>query len=101
MILRRPLPIANRTGEKERNFWLYYTPAIRPVAVRAYGPFMRRWGYGFPPEWDVSSVSFVSEMKFRSMDALARAAARYFGIGPNSQNRPVGLARDVMRRVWS
>jgi len=47
----RPLPVVNKTGEKREAFWSYYTPEVQDYARRIFGPFMKEWGYEFPPEW--------------------------------------------------
>jgi len=49
--LARPLPVVNKTGEKREAFWSYYTPEVQDYARRIFGPFMKEWGYEFPPEW--------------------------------------------------
>lgn len=49
----RDLPQANKTPEKKKDFWGYYTSTrARRRAKFVFGPFMRYWGYAFPPEWD-------------------------------------------------
>lgn len=47
----RPLPQRNRTIEKSNHFLDYYTPEIIPKVKRVLGPYMKEWGYDFPPEW--------------------------------------------------
>src|SRR5690349_8896331 len=49
---KRPLPTRNKTKGKD-HFLTYYTPEIRERAVFVFGPFMEKWGYSFPPEWNV------------------------------------------------
>jgi hypothetical protein len=88
---KRPLPVVNRTAEKGRDFWSYYTPEIRDQAKRVFGPFMRRWGYGFPSEWGDTSVPWRSQLLFHIAGFLrrrlewgssldARLFKRFFGL---------------------
>lgn len=61
---KRPLPLINKTGEKKRDFSTYYTPDIRKRAKRVFGPYMKEWGYEFPPEWGDLSVSWPNQAAF-------------------------------------
>lgn len=61
---KRPLPLANRTGGKSRDFWSYYTPDTIPHAKRIFGPFMKQWGYEFPQEWGAADVAWWNQMEF-------------------------------------
>jgi hypothetical protein len=47
------LPIRNKTKDKADWTTYYRDPSIRQHAIRVFGPFMREWGYRFPPEWKV------------------------------------------------
>ncbi|HEX6292685.1 MAG TPA: sulfotransferase family 2 domain-containing protein [Herpetosiphonaceae bacterium] len=60
----RPLPIVNRTSGKAGDFWSYYTPEIIPRARRIFGPFMKQWGYQFPPEWGPTEVPWWNQLEF-------------------------------------
>lgn len=48
---KRPLPVINKTQSKSDDYLRYYTPDIIPHAKFVFGPYMRAWGYTFPPEW--------------------------------------------------
>ena len=49
----RDIPVANKTAEKTKTFWEYYeTDKAKRRAKYIFGPYMKRWGYAFPPEWD-------------------------------------------------
>ncbi|HSL47024.1 MAG TPA: sulfotransferase family 2 domain-containing protein [Anaerolineales bacterium] len=54
---KRPLPVRNSTKEKNKDFWSYYSPDMIPRAKRVVGPFMKQWGYEFPPEWGAYSLT--------------------------------------------
>jgi len=65
---KRPLLVINRTNSKKREFSSYYPPAIQEKAKRVFGPFMKRWGYEFPPEWGNHSVPWWNQMEFEFCD---------------------------------
>jgi hypothetical protein len=72
----RPLPISNRTSDKEMAFWEYYsTPGSIERAKRVFGPFMERWGYAFPEAWGPSEVSAWDRFLF---DAMAIPRSTYW-----------------------
>lgn len=60
---KRDLPLSNKTGGK-RDFLSYYTPEIREQAKRVFSPFMKEWGYDFPPEWGDSSIPVLKQAEF-------------------------------------
>lgn len=49
--MTRPLPVTNKTEEKGEDYVSYYGRDLIPRAKFVYGPYMRKWGYEFPPEW--------------------------------------------------
>lgn len=67
----RPLPMVNRTGAREEDFWSYYTPEIRAQATSAFGPYMKEWGYDFPAGWGDSPVPRSSTLLYHLL-GLAR-----------------------------
>ena len=50
----RPVPVYNPTKAKQgKSFWDYYsTPEVRRRAQQVFGPFMEKWGYAFPDDWE-------------------------------------------------
>jgi hypothetical protein len=52
----RPLPVVNRTGQRDRDFSRYYTPRAIDRAVWVFGPYMAEWGYDFPAAWGPVTV---------------------------------------------
>ena len=68
----RPLPIIHRTGERQRDFHLYYKPETVQRAKHVFGPFMKKWGYEFPPEWGADSVSWMSRFQFSVLGLFRR-----------------------------
>jgi hypothetical protein len=60
----RRLPEFNKTAQRNSNFFIYYTPETRERAKRVFGPFMKIWGYNFPPEWGEASVPWWNQLQF-------------------------------------
>jgi hypothetical protein len=97
----RPLPVVNRTRHKSANFWEFYTPEIRARAMRLYWPYMRRWGYAFPPEWGAPRLDPLAEIKFVTTQLAGTVASSVFGLGPNSRIKWAVELRDVARQWWA
>lgn len=68
---KRELPKINKTSEKE-DFTKYFTPEIRKHAVFVFGPFMKKWGYEFPGDWEVRKPGFVSFTLFNIMGIVRK-----------------------------
>jgi len=69
---KRPLPIVNKTGERNKDFWSYYTPEIRDQAQWVFGPFMKKWGYEFPPEWGSCHVPWSTQIVYSVLGFFRR-----------------------------
>jgi hypothetical protein len=65
---KRPLPLINRTGMKERDFLSYYNPKAIKRAKRVFGPFMKRWGYEFPRQWGDILVPWWNQAEYEFFD---------------------------------
>jgi hypothetical protein len=51
---KRPLPQGNKTEAKTKHFLEHFdTKESQEKAALVFGPFMKEWGYSFPPEWKV------------------------------------------------
>jgi len=49
----RDIPVANKTAEKTKTFWEYYaSDKAKRRAKFIFGPYMQRWSYDFPPDWN-------------------------------------------------
>ncbi|MGH9465390.1 MAG: hypothetical protein ACRD0X_07050 [Thermoanaerobaculia bacterium] len=68
----RPLPVTNKTAQRRAAWWEYYPPELRPYAARIFGPFLREWGYEFPPEWGPVRVPLTSRLLYRALQPLRR-----------------------------
>jgi hypothetical protein len=79
---QRPLPRVNTTASRGRDWRDYYPPRTRARARRVFGPFMERWGYEFPPEWEVDRVTGTQRLQYRAFSFLAGLYWRYL--------RPIG-----------
>lgn len=63
----RPLPVKNPTRQKSGDFIDYYTPETHSRARRVFGPYMRRWGYEFPPSWEYRTPSVWADLAYRAL----------------------------------
>jgi hypothetical protein len=73
----RPLPEVNRTGKREKSYLTYYTPETIDRAKRVFSPFMKQWGYEFPPEWGETSVSRWNQLEFDFFNLFRNVYWRY------------------------
>ena len=73
----RPLPQLNKTNMRKRNYLSYYKPETRAKAKRIFGPFMKEWGYEFPPEWGEGSVPMWNQMEYRWVATIKNVYWRY------------------------
>jgi hypothetical protein len=74
--LRRPLPVRNRTDAKaaeSATFLDYYTPETRSRAAWVFGPYMARFGYTFPAEWEVGPPPASSRLAYMALAVPRRA----------------------------
>jgi hypothetical protein len=60
---KRELPRLNKTEGKD-DYTKYYTPEIRKRAVFVFGPFMHKWGYSFPGDWNIKNPPLTSRILF-------------------------------------
>jgi hypothetical protein len=69
----RRLPIRNTTRQRDRTFESYYSLAARRRAFRIMRPYMERWGYEFPADWEVESPRPVDRARYALYSVFARA----------------------------
>ncbi len=74
---KRPLPKVNSTEKKEQNYLSYYTPEAIAHAKRVFGPFMKQWGYDWPPEWGDAETSRWNELEFAFVNVFRTAYWRF------------------------
>jgi hypothetical protein len=76
--LKRPLLPVNTTAVRTRDYLAYYTPDIRAHAKRVFGPYMKKWGYRFPPEWGEETVSRWNQLEYEFYGFFRGIYWRYF-----------------------
>jgi len=73
----RQLPVINQTESKVIDFLSYYkTDKARKHSIRVFGPFMRKWGYIVPPDWELPRMLFA-EMNFQIFSHLRKFYWRF------------------------
>ena len=65
--LKRSLPVTNRTEGKDSDYLKHYGQETVPRAKRVFGPYMRHWGYEFPPEWGEGPSSTWHDMLYKTL----------------------------------
>jgi hypothetical protein len=73
----RSLPERNRTEGKTSGYLSYYTPKTIPRAKRVFGPYMKKWGYGFPQDWGEVEVPWWNQLEFEMFSALKSTYWKY------------------------
>ncbi|MCB0110816.1 MAG: sulfotransferase family 2 domain-containing protein [Caldilineaceae bacterium] len=66
----RPVPVSNKTAGKRTDWHTYYTPEIRAQAYHVVAPYMKKWGYAFPADWERYPISWRSQLEFSLMTHL-------------------------------
>jgi hypothetical protein len=87
----RRLPQANVTPGRERDFVSYYTPKAIKRAAWVFGPYLREWGYEFPPEWGDVKVPWWSWPFMRVVRFIRGIYWRYFRFADVVKRRPGGV----------
>ena len=94
----RSLPAANTTSSRGRDFTAYYDQRSRRHARRVFGPYMRRWGYRFPDEWDLEPPGRWHELQYRAVNAIGGVYWRHIRprlVGRGRGNRRGGATPDA------
>jgi len=73
----RPLPVKNPTKERSKDFWSYYCDEMIPRAKRVFGPFMKQWGYEFPPEWGDYSLNWRDQAEYEFFSLMRKVKWKY------------------------
>ncbi len=74
----RPLPVANKTKGKKRDFSAYYTDDIKKQAIFVFGPFLEKYNYSFPQSWGEVRPSIKSRLYFNGLSLLRKIHQKYF-----------------------
>ena len=88
----RRLPVVNATPGREGDFVGYYTPKAIKRAGWVFGPYMREWGYEFPPSWGSVRVPWWSGIFMRIVRVPRMIYWRFFRFADYVKKRPGGLA---------
>jgi hypothetical protein len=75
--MTRLLPVLNKTSGRSRSYEHYYTPDVTARAKRVYGPFIKRWGYGYPPQWDDDGPSRWNNLVYNALAIPSTTYWRY------------------------
>ena len=68
----RPLPLVNKTNQKENDFLNYYTPELYQQVHSIFGSYMKIWNYETPASWGNSHVTRLNYATFRLWEILRR-----------------------------
>jgi hypothetical protein len=90
--LVRPLPVVNKTAERQMHFSRYYDEAAVARAKRVFAIYMAKWGYEFPAEWGMHGV------RPRAWDRCVHRTLNLFRRFYWKQLRPAIYARTVRER---
>ena len=78
--VQRGLPSANKTPEKEKGFWNYYSSdKAKRHAKFIFGPYMRYWGYEFPESWNYIKEPRHAELFFNLLNIPRKFYWKYLG----------------------
>jgi hypothetical protein len=86
----RSLPLVHRT-EGKAPWQSYYTPEAHNRLRFVCGPYMERWGYEFPPEWNVSRAPWHSWILYWILVFAKNAVRRLRRVYHPPERRPWGL----------
>lgn len=71
--LVRPLPVVNKTEERDDDFWSYYTPDTYRQVVRVFGPYLKLWSYQLPSDWGSFRVPRLAQLQFDALRLAKKA----------------------------
>jgi len=74
----RPLPRKNITGSRAEDFYQYYPKKTRQRAKWIFGPYMKKWGYSFPPDWDMGDVGLINKLVYKTANAFRSLYWKYY-----------------------
>ncbi|MGA0104437.1 MAG: hypothetical protein ACO3LH_12095, partial [Steroidobacteraceae bacterium] len=75
----RSLPAVNVTSKQGPSFWDHYKrPDVRRRAIWVFGPYMKKWGYEFPDEWQVTAPTSACNASFRVANVFRHTYWRFF-----------------------
>lgn len=74
----RPLPRTNVTKNKDERSYLdfYNSDHIMKYATKIFGPFMNKWGYNLPPDWEET----IATNDLKKYERMVKARRLYYWI---------------------
>lgn len=74
----RDLPQANKTPEKNKDFWSYYeSDRAKRRAKFVFGPFLRYWGYSFPESWSHIKEPIMASILYNFLNIFRKLYWRF------------------------
>lgn len=94
---KRPLPVRNKTPERQKGYLSYYTPRAIKRARRIFGPYMQEWGYEMPADWNVPAVSWVNQAEYKIFTFFRTIYWKYFRhlAYPNGSAKQKQLGQEI------
>jgi hypothetical protein len=89
----RVLPIVNKTEGRSKSWLDYYTTDIQVQALRVCGPFMAKWGYELPPEWDRKRLHWNNIFQYKAYTVIRNYYLTNFRYKENATARFVRKLR--------
>lgn len=74
----KPLPVANKTAGKKQDILGYYTDDIKEKSIAIFGPFIEKYNYSFPVEWEGVKIPLKSKIQFWILGILRKLNHKYF-----------------------
>jgi hypothetical protein len=60
----KDLPVANKTFGKKKDLSEYYTKEIQSLALFVFGPFLKKYDYKFPKDWNQTKIPLSAKFLF-------------------------------------
>ena len=93
----RPLPIANKTEGKKKEYSSYYTDEIKEKAIFIFGPFLEKYNYSFPESWGKVAPPIKSRIYFFVLGYLRKINQKYFKKHPTNTGLKGTIYGDIQR----
>lgn len=73
----RPLPMRNKTSDRESDFLEYYSVNTIERAKTVFGPFMSEWDYDFPESWGDVKTTAWQRYYYSTLNAVRKIFWKY------------------------
>ena len=93
----RPLPVANKTAGKKQDILGYYTDDIKEKSIAIFGPFIEKYNYSFPAEWEGVKTPLKSKIQFWILGILRKLNHRYLKRHPEKFGLEGTIYGDMQR----